>query len=467
MLEISQIRKNKICLLDYNYKQDIENRVMLSKLTVFELSILEEILYSSIKTSINKLSKDLDIPEKKILAVLKKFEKTNLLKIDGEIINIDKKMRKYFEFEYQRFEENFKPDLLFINNLLHKIPIHILPIWYSIPKSSNNIFTSIIDKYFLTPQIFQRHLENIECENPTFLGIVEDVYNSENFEVESSALQKKHSLEKEKYLEIILLLEFNLLCFQSYKKTDNGYVEIITPFHEYKDYLQYLNKTKTLSIKDTKKLIRKRKIDFGFVEDLSSVLKMAKKPISKSSIEKTIKKELSIKDPDIIISKSYIDSIINKLLKIEFLTQKKDLLQFTSSAKKWLDFNLENKALHLYYHPLNTLDSAKSFSHLINEKSIREAEKSITRVLDSSWVYFDDFAKGILSAVLDDQLVKIKHMGKTYKYSIPSHSKEELIFIKKVIFEKLFESCIVAIGSLNGRDCFSVTKLGKKLFDLT
>ncbi|NGX44601.1 MAG: hypothetical protein K1060chlam3_00771 [Candidatus Anoxychlamydiales bacterium] len=146
MKEITQIRKNKISLLDYDYKQDIENRVLLSKLTEFELSILEEILFSSITTSLSRLSKDLETSEKKLLSVLEKFEKANLLKIDGQIINIDKKMRKYFEFEYQRFEENFKPDLLFINNLLHKIPIHVLPIWYTIPKSSNNIFASIIDK---------------------------------------------------------------------------------------------------------------------------------------------------------------------------------------------------------------------------------------------------------------------------------------------------------------------------------
>ncbi len=468
MLEITQVRKNKICLLDYNYKQDIANRIMLSTLNDFELRVLEEILYSSIKTSFSRLSKDLQIPEKNLFNVLEKFEKTNLLKIEGEIINIDKKVRKYFEFEYQRFEKNFKPDLLFINNLLHKIPIHILPIWYSIPKSSNNIFASIIDKYLLTPQTFQRHLENVECENPTFLGIVEDIYNSKNFEVASFDLQKKYSLEdKEKYLEIILLLEFNLLCFQSYKKTKNGYLEVITPFHEYKEYLQHLNKTKTYSIKDTKKLIRKRKTDFGFIQDLSSALKMSKLPTSKSVVQKKLKKEISIKDPDIIVSNSYIDSIINKLLKIKFLTQEKDLLQTTTSAKKWLDLSLENKALHLYYNPLNTLDEDKSFKHLINEKSIREAEKSITRILDLNWVYFDDFAKGILAPITEEHLIKIKHIGKAYKYLINPYTREEILFIKKVIFERLFETAIVAVGSLNGRDCFSVTKLGKKLFDTT
>jgi len=467
MQEITQIRKNKICLLDYDYKQDIKNRVMLSSLSELEIEVLEEILYSSIKTSLSRLSKDLKIEEKKLLSILKKIEKTDLLIIDGQIITIDKKMRKYFEFEYQRFEENFKPDLLFISNLLHKIPIHILPIWYSIPKSSNNIFVSIIDKYLFTPQMFQRHLENIECENATFLGIVEDVYNSENFEVESSFLQKKYELEKETYLEIILLLEFNLLCFLSYKKTDHGYVEILTPFHEYKEYLKYFNETITTSIKDTKRLIKKRNSDFGFVQDLSSALIMAKNSISKTKIEEMLKKEISIDDPDIIVTKPYIDSIINKLLKLKFLKQKKDFLQITPSAKKWLEFDLENKALHLYYHPLNTFDEEEPFKDLINEKSIREAEKSIIRVLDSSWVYFDDFAKGILSPITDEHIVKITNIGKAYKYSINPYTKEEIAFIKKVIFGRLFETAIVSVGSLNAKDCFALTDLGKKLFDVT
>lgn len=464
MLEITQIHKNKICLLDYNHKKDIENRLKLSTLSAFEMNILEEILYSSIKTSTSRLSKDLNIEEKKLLPVLEKFEEINLLKVDGQIILIDKKMRKYFEFEYQRFEENFKPDLLFINNLLQKIPIHILPIWYSIPKSSNNIFASIIDKYLLTPQIFQRHLEHIESENSIFLGIVEDVYNSPNFEISSKLLQKKYSLKKEKYLEIILLLEFNLLCFQSYKKTKNGYEEIITPFHEYKEYLLYLNKTKPPTIKDTKKIIRKRKTDFGFIEDLTSVLKMAKTPISRHLIEQNIKKELSIKDPNIIVSQSYINSIIEKLLKIKLLIQKKDLMQTTVSAKKWLEFSLDNKALHLYYNPLNTIDDKNILNNLINEKSIREAEKSITRALDLGWIYFDDFIKGITSPITDHHLVKIQHIGKVYKYSIPSYIKDEILFIKKIIFEKLFETGIVALGSLNGKDTFFVTKFGKTLF---
>jgi hypothetical protein len=464
MIEIAALRKNKICLSDYDYKKDIKNRKLLFTLCELELKVLEELLFSSIKTSISKLTKDLNIQEKKLLSILYKFQNVNLLKIDTEIIIIDKKMRKYFEFEYMRFDPNFKPDLQFINNLLQKIPIHILPIWYSLPKTSNYIFISIIDKYLLTPQIFQRYLENLKNENPIFYNIIEDLYNSENFEISANEIQQKYNLKKDKYLEYLLLLEFNFICFQSYKKTKNGYEEILTPFYEYKKYLQYFYKTTVVSIKNTEKLIRKRNSDFGFIEDLTSILKMAKKNISISEIEQSIKKELNLKDPNIIISNLYINNLINKLLQINFVTKKQNFLKINSSASKWLELSQDQRALHLYYHPLNLPNNLPN--KLSTEKSVREAEKSIARIIKKGWVYFDNFIKGLTIPITDKHQIKIKAFGKVYKYLIPSYTKDEISFIKKIIFERLFETGIVSVGSLNGKDCFCVTKFGETLFDI-
>jgi hypothetical protein len=466
MQETSVLRKTKISLADYDYKKDIENRNLLSSFSEIELNILEELLFSPIKTSVSKLAKDLDIQEKKVLFVLKTLQNTHLLKIDGPIINIEKKIRKYFEFEYLRFEETFKPDLTFINNLLSKIPIHILPVWYSLPKTSNNIFQSIIDKYFLTPQIFKRHIEDLENENFVFSGIIKDLYNSENFEISSKEVKKKYKLDQEKYLEMLLLLEFNFICFQAYKKTTNGYEEILIPFYEYKEYLDYFNKTKTPSITESQKIIKKRNSDFGFVEDLTSILQMAKKGIFIPIIEENLKKEINIKDPNIIISNAFFSSLINKLLQIKFLTKNQNLLELTISANKWLELTIDHKALHLYYHPLNVLNDPNISNELLNEKNIREAEKSIIRIIKKDWVFFDDFVKGILSPITDEHHVKIKPIGKVYRYSIPSYTKEEIIFIKKVIFERLFEAGIVNVGCFNGKDCFCVTQLGETLFDV-
>ncbi|MFA6118889.1 MAG: hypothetical protein WC688_03130 [Parachlamydiales bacterium] len=471
MPELIISRKNKICLSDYNYKKDIEIREILSTFSRFELDILDELLFSSITTSVSKVSNQLEITKDQLLPVLEKLAGIDLLKTDKEIISIDKKMRKYFEFERMRFDENFKPDLLFINNLLQKIPIHILPIWYVIPKSSNNIFESIINKYLLSPQIFQRHLEDLSHEDPIFADVIHNIYTSENKEVSSLEIQERHKLSKLEFLEYILLLEFNLVCVLSYRKTEEGFEEILTPFHEYNEYLLHLKKTDTKPIQDTEKLIKKRNSDFGFVEDLSSILNMAKKSITVAQVQKNMKAELNVKEQDIVISSSYIDNLLNKLVQLKFITKKQNSIQITSLGQKWNDFNLENKALHLFYHPLNSLtinDLPSDFpKEILNEKSIREAEKSISRVSKKGWVFFDDFINGVITPITDSHLIKMKSFGKSYKYSLPDYSANEFFFIKKIIFEKLFESGIVSIGALNNKDCFCVTKLGQTLFDLT
>lgn len=467
MLEIATIRKNKISLDDYEYKKDFENRLLLSSLSLEELNVLEELLFSPIKTSIMKLSTDLDISDKQLTKILEKLQKTEFIKVEDQTITIDKKMRKYFEFEYLRFDEDFKPDLVFINNLLTKIPIHILPVWYSLPKTSNNIFQSIIDKYFLTPQTFQRHLEDLENENPVFSGIINDLYTSSDLQLEANKIKKKYDLDNQKYFEYLLLLEYNFVCFQAYKKTQDGYVEILIPFYEYQEYLIHFNKTIVQNISSTAKITKKRKADFAYVEDLSSILLIAKKPVSFLQIENNLKKELSQKEPNFEITETYINNLINKLVQINFLNKKQTLFEITPQAIKWLSLSLDHRALHLYYHPQNIFQDSSINSELLNDKNVREAEKSVSRVVKKGWVYFDDFIKGVMSAITDDSQVKIKSLGKVFRYSIPTYTQEEINFIKKVIFDRLFETAMVNVGFFNGKDCFNVTQLGETLFEIT
>lgn len=467
MIEIATIRKNKIFLSDYDYKKDIENRSLLASFSELELHILEELLFSPLKTSLGRLSKDLDLKENKILPVLNKLQMTELISVEKDIITIEKKLRKYFEFEYLRFDENFKPDLTFINTLLSKIPIHILPVWYSLPKTSNNIFQSIIDKYFLTPQVFKRHIEDLENENPIFSEIIQKLYNSSTFELSSKEIKTKYNLDNNKYIEYLLLLEFNFVCFQTYKKTSAGYEEILIPFYEYTEYSNHYNDTETSNISDIQKILKKGNSDFSFVEDLSNILQMTKKAMTLLQVENNLKKELSISDPNNKISNSYVNNLINKLVQIKFLIKNQNLFETSAAANKWLELTMEQRALHLYYHPLNILDDKKNLpAHLLTEKSIKEAEKSITRVINKGWVFFDDFIKGVMSTISEDNQLKIKPFGKLYRYSIPSYSQEEIFFIKTVIFERLFEAGIVNTGFFNGKDCFCVTQLGRTLFDI-
>jgi hypothetical protein len=465
MLELLQ-RKNKISLKDYDYKQDIEIRLLISSLSISELSVLEEVLYSSIKTDVKNISNNIDLDEKNVLNALKKFEKINLLIIENNTISIDKKLRKYFEFEYSRFEDNFRADLLFFQTLVQKIPIHVLPIWYSLPRSSNNIFKSIIEKHLTTPNTLKRHIEELKFENPIIENILNDLYSSKNYEINSFETQKKYNLSREDYLEILLFLEFNFALTVKYKKIDDKYVEFLTPIHEYFEFLEHIKNTAPKNIENIKDLIKKRISDFGFVEDVVSILNMAEKSISINKAKDILKKEINLKDSDINVSINYLDSVISRLLNLNFLEKKEDNISITLSGKNYLEFDLENKALHLYNHPLYELSQDSLPSRLFNEKSIREAEKSISSVLKNSWIYFDDFIKSSLAQISDDHQIKLISIGKIYKYNVPTFSNDEKKFIKKVIFEKLFESAIVSVGCIKQKDCFKITDFGKTLFDI-
>ena len=159
MLELSPARKNKINLADYNWQQDVENRILMSDFSALDVEVLEEILFNPLKISFRKLLRSLSCEEGDLAQSLQKFSQAGLVSIQDDTIAVDKEKRRVFEFQITRFNPAFKPDMEFIQGLLKKIPIQLLPTWYAIPRSSNNIFESIVEKYLLTPHIYQRYLQ--------------------------------------------------------------------------------------------------------------------------------------------------------------------------------------------------------------------------------------------------------------------------------------------------------------------
>ncbi len=213
MAELSSLRKNKITLEDYDYKQDIENRLLMSQFTSNDLEVLEEILYSSIKIPVRKLAKSVDLEESKVFVILQKLSKTGLFTFEGDSIIVDKEMRKYFEAQTLKFDPEFKPGMDFLQSLLRKVPIHVLPIWYSIPRTSNNIFDSLVEKYLLTPQIFQRYLMELNFSDHVLSGIVQDVYQAPDFKVYAKEIMEKYAISREQFEEFLLQLEFHFVCY--------------------------------------------------------------------------------------------------------------------------------------------------------------------------------------------------------------------------------------------------------------
>ncbi|MES2122529.1 MAG: hypothetical protein V4492_07105 [Chlamydiota bacterium] len=473
MVELSSLRKNKINLEDYHYKQDIENRLLMAQFTSVDIAVLEEILYSSIKIPVRKLAKSADLDEKEILPILKKLSDTGLFAFEGDSIVVDKEMRKYFENQILKFDPDFTPGMDFLQSLLRKVPIHVLPVWYSIPRTSNNIFDSLVEKYLLTPQIFQRYLMELHFPDPILNHIVRDVFESPDLKVYGNDLIAKYELTREKFEEYLLLLEYNFACFIGYEKIADEWHEIVTPFHEWREYTAFLKATETPSIATPQAVIRYRPEDFSFVHDISQLLTLAKKQPIELSTDKEGRFSLNAATLPLIAAKlkgwsekdlGYLHRLIVKIRMIKLAEIVDGRLYALESATDWLEMRPENQGMYLHRHPLNRITNPHVPADMITDRTLRESEKSIVRILNSGWVYFDEFIRGVIAPLGEDSIIMLKKLGRTWKYNLPSYKEEEVALIKAVVLDWLFEVGVTAIGTHEGKECFCVTEYGQSLF---
>jgi hypothetical protein len=187
---------------------------------------------------------------------------------------------------------------------------------------------------------------------------------------------------------------------------------------------------------------------------MTALLKAAKKtplPIDTSSAY-----DLSEKD---------FNHILQKLCIVKLAKISNGKLYPLDSSDHWLDLTSEEKSLYLYRHPLNNLLNSELSCKINSEKNIREAEKSVKRLLQKEWVFFDDFFKGILVPLSEDSVIVLKKTGRQWMYTQPRYTKEEASLLKSIIFEWLFEMGITIPGTCNNRDCFALTAFGKFFFN--
>ena len=233
-------RKNKITLSDYNYRQDIENRLFMADLSILEVDVLRGIMNGSLKTTLASLTDNLNITQKSLKPILEKLATSRLFKVQGDTIVVDKEMRKYYESQIIKFDDDFHPDLEYVQGLLNKVPIHALPLWFAIPRSSDNIFQSIMQKFLITPKTYERYLQDLNFEDPILIAIIKEIFSSPDYKVNSSTLIEKFNLSREQFEEYMLFLEFNLVSCISYSKTKDLWEEVVTPFHEWREYLLFI-----------------------------------------------------------------------------------------------------------------------------------------------------------------------------------------------------------------------------------
>ena len=480
MVETNIFRKNKINLEDYDYQKDIQNRVLLSHFPPEYLEILEEIVYSPPTIPLDKLIKQLGKSFEELQTILEKLATTDLFKIEEDKIVVNKEMRKYFETQIMKFEEDFTPGMEFLQALLKKVPIHVLPNWYPIPRTSNNIFNSLIEKYLQTPQTFQRYLAELNLGDEKLNGIVNDLFTSPDYKIYSEDLRKKYQLTEEEFEEHMLYLEFNFVCCLVYERQGEEWVEVVTLFQEWKDYLSFIKETQPKEISQKSQVKRTRPSDFAFAEDMSTILALS---ISKPLYVKLNENETWVfeKQSANLITKQlkgfdlkseegqaffvdYTAKIIQKLLFLKLAHVEKGQLMPGDDAEEWLSLHIEKRSLNTYKLTPTNFSFTDFPSEICSERNIHEIEKTISRIIESEWVFLEDFLSGIIAPISENSKMFLKKTGRFWKYTPPDYSENEMELFKKVIYEWLFEAGIIATGSYEGKECIKITPLGQSMF---
>jgi len=475
MLDLQTQRKTKIVLSDYDYRRDLENRLLMSRFSHLDVVVLEELLFSPVHFAISKMARSLELEESALAEILVNLSKTGLLSIDGDQVEVDKDIRKYFETQMQKFEDDFKPGVEYLLSLLRKVPIHVLPTWYSVPRTSNNIFESIIERYLSTPHAYYRYLQDFYAHHTHLTPLVKELFSSPKLKLSGREIIDRYHMDREQFEETMLLLEFSFIACLRYEKIDNQWKEIVTPFDEWYEYLTFLRATQPFPILEEEEIVPFRAHDFSFVHDMTHVLKLAKlKPISlkeqdtlylpsSKATSVAIAKQLEL-NLDQAADQRYFSRLILKLRLLKLGDLCDGEFSATPHAQAWLAMEDAEKAIFLYRHSLNRLISEELPEPALIDKSVREAEKSIQRVLNAGWVKLEEVVKGALVSFNDEPAITLKKQGRQWKYARPDYTESQLCLIRAVIHDWLFETGIVSIGKWNGERCFKITAFGHSVF---
>lgn len=463
------LAKNKVDLADYDLEEDIHRRQLLADLDQTSFEVLEEILFSPVKFPLTRLMSNLSLEKNEITPILERLMDTHLLSVEEDDIVVNKEVRKTYENEIDKFEE--VPGIESFRAMLKRVPIHVLPNWYSIPRSSDNIFDSIVDRVLLTPQKFQRYLLELNFPDPVIGQIVQDVHQSENYLVSSYVLMDKYDLSQERFEEIMIYLEFSCVCCLTYEREGDHWQEKVSFFKEWRDYLLYLKKSQNAAVCDISSIRLTRPSDFAFVEDMSTLLNISTTdpivlPMGAAEMSHIAQRlggfNLAAQD-GISRFHTYVGRLINKLTQLQLAMVQNDRLMPTKDGAEWLGMAIDKRALELYRHPLNSMQADEFDESLLS--SLRAAEKCIAPVVKSGWVDLQNFLEGVAVPLGSDSTVTLGKKGRHWHYTLPSYSDEEKQFLIKVVTEWLFEMGITATATIDDRPCFRVTPFGRSFYD--
>jgi hypothetical protein len=436
-------KKNKIFLADYPYKRDIENRLFMANLSILEVKVLQEILNNSLRIPISELCDSLSCPEYLLQPIFDKFSLTGLVMRKNDSLFVDKELRKYYEFHIQKFDNDFEPDLFYLQGLLSKIPISLLPQWYTLPRTSDNIFSSLIEKYFTTPKHYEKYLNDLVFDDQCLNSIANDLFNSQDLTLTTDSIREKYSLSRERLEELILLLELHLVAVLSYKNNGSNWDGVITPFYEWKRYLAFNITHSPVPIKETDQITRTHPKDFGFLLDLQNLLKTFDTKNSQSSY---------ISDFHTLIDQAKI---------LGFVEETANTTKLKKSPEEFLRLAIQDQGILIYRQAISDFLSRTTCPLDYVERSFREIEKSLIKVFDKNWILYEDFIKGFTAHIGNAAPVTLKKVGSKWCYVLPSYHEKHLEFVELTIMKMLYYAGITATGTYKGKPCFSVTEFGK------
>lgn len=447
------VKKNKVELKDYSHERDVANRQVLSQLTQDEIVTLQEIVHGSLKTTIEKLAGLLKVEPITLEPLLKKMEEMELLKCDMGTISLNKDMRKYYCCELMRFNNSFEPDLQYLQNLLNKVPIHVLPSWYALPKSTDNIIHSIIEKYFLTPKAYQKHLDELSQELPQIDKLLKMILESENFLLPAKMVMETFKLTHAQFHELILTLEFHLAGCLCYRQSQGRWEECVTLYHEWRQYQIFLKNYSPHEIVNEEEVIRDHPNDFGFVQDLSDYLThMLKGTLSKKAwphVPQEMRDE-------------YLQKLISAAHHLKLICIDGEKVTASSQAvADWLGKNKQDQASSVYFVILNHIRKGTDEALGCTERDLREIEKSFRWVAQKNWIYFDEFCRAMTAAIGKHAPVTLVQKGKKWLYALPEYDEAEKQLLYNTIFNHMTAACLVATGKHGQRPCFRLTPYGR------
>ncbi len=442
MLDVTPQKKSKICLTGYDLQGDLKGRLMMAKFSQTDLDVLEEILYSPVQTPLRELLRPFAPHTERALESLRMFEEMGLLAIRGTEVVVDKERRKYYEGESAKFSEEFKPGLEFVQGLLKKVPIHQLLAWYSIPRSADQIFESLIEQYLKTPSIYEKNLAELTTLEGPGYQIVQELLASPQLKLMGSEVRARYGLSPEEFEETMLLLEFQFAAYLTYERIGEEWQEVVVPLEEWKEYLLFLEKTRPQPL-PTECVEAKEFAHFAFLEELSTCLwnVCENRPLAVEAAP-----------------------LLARLESLRLIRQSDGLWIPTETTPSWLRMEPEEQALQIHRSLSHHPDLAKLPSSVQSERMVREAEKAILRAPLDAWVLISDLVSGALVALQEASSIKLVRQGKQWHYRTPVYADAEKQLLFWMLSQALYEMGAVQLGLYERQPCLRLTPFGRNLF---